>query len=191
MENNEYSNLAEMQAQISLLKNKLEKESILNEKIIRNTISDKAHSIHMTEWLRYMCALFAITFGSLAFYFLKLPLYFIIGTALFMTACCVYNFIIHRQLHKTNYMSDDLSSSVSTIKRLKQNYIRWFMIGMPLGLIWFAWFVIEYTQVGPPSSIWGIIIYGSIGFVIGGIIGYRSHRKTIRACDEIYNCICQ
>ena len=59
--------LEEMRSQIALLKEKLDNEKIVNDKILRNATKTKIRSLRINQIMEYVSALFVITFGSVVF----------------------------------------------------------------------------------------------------------------------------
>ena len=62
MENNEINNseLETMRAQIALLKDKLDKETIVSDKLLRDTMRHKARNINANAWISVAASIFVI-----------------------------------------------------------------------------------------------------------------------------------
>ena len=81
---------------------------------------------------------------------------------------------------------DHQNDVAKTAKKLKKNYHNWLKYGISLFFVWFVWYSIE---MGIHSKSWKeallTILLLAVGGIIGGLIGFRMHRKVIDTCDEI------
>lgn len=184
MENN--IELEEMRSQIALLKEKLNKEEIVSDRILRNATKDKISSLRFNQWVEYISVLFVITFGSFVFKEIGCSDLFVIVTVIFMVVAAVATFMMHRKLNNADTMNGDLYTVAQLARRLKQNYTDWLYYGIPAILLWLAYFCWElYRTSGNKENMMGICIGAVAGAFIGGIIGMLMNRKAKNTLSDI------
>ena len=187
MENSEINNseLETMRAQIALLKEKLDKETIVSEKILRDTMRHKARTINNNAWISVVASIFVI-FWALTF----LPSegfswWFTGATILMMLVCDFFTWKYHKDVNAKT-MSGDLLTVAKVMKQLRDNYKKWLKYSIAMIAVWFVWFAIEYCI---QLSDWRVsvimIIALLIGLAIGGFIGLKMHNAVIRNAEEI------
>lgn len=183
MEQNKYdSELDEMRQQIALLKSKLDKEAIINDKLLRDTMKQKVSRINKNAIIVYICGLFVLTFGSCVFYMITQSVPFVVATIIMMIFCIGLTAHIHH-----GYSPDDVSGDMLTLarktKKLKKQYKDWRKVSYVLIIIWFAY--LAYVLCQNNTQAITFIISAAIGAAIGGIIGFKLDKKVIDTCDAI------
>lgn len=174
--------LEEMRAQISLLKEKLDKESIVNDKLMRDAIRQKMGTIGLNAIIEYIAGLFVITCGNLVFYQLTHSWPFVIVTALYMIICMVATYYTHSKANKKD-CSGDLLTVAKKMKEIKNIYHQWLYFAIPslvLWVLWLCWLIVQENEFAKE-----IITSMLVGLVIGAIIGLFSRHKVLNACDEV------
>lgn len=186
MENYQDKELLEMREQLNLLKEKLDKEAIVNDHLLREITRQKVHRLNRNVWQEGFACLFVITFGTYVFCDMHLSWWFIGATILMMIACFLATLIPHRRIKMDEIMSGDLLTVARQIRRLKHIYREWIKIGIPIGILWVTWFSYEIIQVCDNWHVGiSMIIGGIIGGITGGAIGLHSHKKLVREMDEL------
>lgn len=187
MENSEINNseLDIMRAQIALLKDKLDKETIVSEKLLRDTMRHKARTINNNAWVSVVASVFVI-FWALTF----LPSegfswWFAGATILMMLVCDFFTWKYHKDVNAKT-MSGDLLTVAKVMKQLRDNYKKWLKYSIGMIVVWFVWFAIEYCIL---LSDWRVAVFMIvallIGLAIGGFIGLKMHNAVIRNAEEI------
>ena len=177
MENNEINNseLETMRAQIALLKEKLDKETIVSDKLLRDTMRHKARNINANAWVSVGASIFVI-FWALTF----LPCegfswWFAGATILMMLVCDFFTWKYHKDVNAKT-MNSDLLTVAKVMKQLRDNYKKWLKY----------WFAVEYCIL---LSDWRVALFMIIallvGLAIGGFIGLKMHNSVIRNAEEI------
>ena len=187
MENSEINNseLETMRAQIALLKDKLDKETIVSEKLLRDTMRHKARNINANAWISVVASIFVI-FWALTF----LPSegfswWFVAATILMMLVCDFFTWKYHKDVNAKT-MSGDLLTVAKVMKQLLDNYKKWLKYSIAMITVWFVWFAIEYCiQLSDWRVAVIMIIALLIGLAIGGFIGLKMHNSVIRNAEEI------
>lgn len=187
MENNEINNseLETMRAQIALLKEKLDKETIVSDKLLRDTMRHKARNINANAWVSVGASIFVI-FWALTF----LPSegfswWFVGATILMMLVCDFFTWKYHKDVNAKT-MNSDLLTVAKVMKQLRDNYKKWLKYSIGLIAVWFVWFAVEYCIL---LSDWRVALFMIIallvGLAIGGFIGLKMHNSVIRNAEEI------
>ena len=176
----------DMRQQIALLKEKLDKENIVNDKLLRASMQQRLGVIRRNQILEYVCALFVIVFGSLSFLHLGMSWWFVGTTIVLMILCMVINYFMHFDFNRQNLYSDDLLTVAKTMKQLKHRYIQYLFFGVPAIIIWLALLVYDLKNVLEDTRLWlGMVISAGIGAVIGACIGLAMTFRNRKACDDI------
>ena len=178
----EQQELETLRSQMDILRKKLEQESIINEKLMRETMKSKVSTINRQGWISIIAALLVIIWTPL--FFSMLSTAFVIATIVFMTACAMFTMFIHNQVKERQLMSEDMRTVANKMKSLKKNYQWSTIVEIALIIPWCVWFCIEIVQTtGMPWQT--IAISVTVGAIIGGIIAWIMYRKVIDNCDAI------
>ena len=187
MENNiQFEELQELRKQLTLLNNKLEKQEIVNDKLIRNSLKNKISNINRTGIV--LCALVVIATPIIAFNYallLNFSLALNIFTCAFMAIALIYTIWSHWGLNN-DLLNGDLITASSQILRTRHLYKRWSYFSYPWLVVWLCWNGWEiYTKIDNREMLLGIIVGSVIGLIIGGIYGWRQRNKIYRNIDAM------
>ena len=187
MENNiQFEELQELRKQLTLLNNKLEKQEIVNDKLIRNSLKNKISNINRTGIV--LCALVVIATPIIAFnyaHYLNFSLALNIFTCAFMAIALIYTIWSHWGLNN-DLLNGDLITASSQILRTRRLYKRWSYFSYPWLVVWLCWNGWEvYSKIDNREMLLGIIVGGIIGLIIGGIYGMRQRNKIYRNIDAM------
>ena len=178
--------LQEMREQMAALKEKLNKQEVVNERLIRDVLSQKMKVINKNGWISGLCGLFVITFGNFVFYQMGLSTWFLIGTAAMMIFCVATTWISHSWINSNEIANGDLLQVAKQAQRLQRVYKNWKYIALPMILVWATWLGLEYAaEVKDTTMVIGMMSGGVIGGLVGGIIGFRQNKKVINELDEM------
>lgn len=180
----ESKELQEMRQQIALLKEKLDKEQIVSDNLMRNAIKQKMGSINVNAIVEYVAAAFVITFGSFVFWEFTHSEPFVIVTILYMLICAGATWWIHRNVNK-NDANGDLLTTVKKIKTVKKQYQNWLWFGIPSLIIWALWFADLVLKDNNDEMARTLLISMGIGLVIGLLIGLSQHHRVVKTCNSI------
>ena len=175
--------LNEMKEQISLLRRKLEKETIVNEKLIRASMRDKLKAVKRKSYI--LCAVVIAAIPLWASPIFDYHSSWFIGTSIAYLLIGVIHEIYSNQLLSTqNYITGSLVDEVRKLNRYRQLTRQWHRFGLLFLCIWLQWFVYEGNSAGE-IHVKYILISGLIGGIIGGAIGWTIYRKGQKAVDEV------
>ena len=178
--------LQEMRVQLAALKEKLNKQEVVNDRLIRDVLSQKMKVINKNGWISGLCGLFVITFGNFVFYQMGLSTWFLIGTAAMMIFCVATTWISHSWINSNEIANGDLLQVAKQAQRLQRVYKNWKYIALPMILVWTTWLGLEYAaEVKDTAMVIGMMSGGVIGGLVGGIIGFRQNKKVINELDEM------
>lgn len=174
--------LESLRSQMDLLRKKLEQETIVNEKLMRETMKSRISTINRQGWISIGAALLMILWTPL--FFNNLSTAFIITTIVFMLADAILTFIVHKQVNERQLMSEDMHTVANKMKTLKKRYHLSVWTELPLVIAWCVWFCIEiiHRTAAPWQLLVGSITFGAL---IGFFIAWIMYRKVIDKCDAI------
>lgn len=183
----EINEISEMREQLATLKKQLNNQSIINDRLIKEAISQKISHINRSGVVFSALCAFYIPAGFVSFRMIGLSLPFCIATSLLFLIFLVGMIIGHHDLRNQTLHSGDLISTYKAVAHTRKVYQNWRKWAAPLAVVWIAWGGYDiYTNVTQDIELLRTIaIAGSVGAIIGGYIGNIQHRKTLRATDEI------
>ena len=178
--------LQEMREQMAALKEKLNKQEVVNDRLIRDVLIKKKKSVDKNIWFVEICGLITITIGNLAFSYWGESSWFLIGTTILMLVCFLMTLIPHNWVKKADIQSGNLLVAAKQVRRLRKLYKDWEIIGIVLAVIWLAWLFIEFSAAIENKQILYLLIGASVvGGIIGGIIGLKVSRNIVHTLDEM------
>ena len=178
--------LQEMREQMAALKEKLNKQEVVNDRLIRDVLSQKMKTINKNGWLSSLSGLFVITFGNYLFYQMGLSTWFLLGTTVMMIFCAAVTWISHSWVNSNEIANGDLLRVVKQAQRLQRVYKNWKYIALPMVLVWATWLGLEYAaEVKDTAMVISMMSGGIIGGLVGGIIGFKQNKKVINELDEM------
>lgn len=176
--------LKEMKKQIALLRSKLEKESIVNEKIIRRSMRDKLKSIKRTSYILCILVLLAVCYFWLDTVTREVFSPWFIGvTIVFLLVAVIYDCCCNRLLRTQNFANGNLLEEVDKLNKYRKMYHRWHQISIPFLFVWLPWFIYEAAESSEHAL--GLLFGGLVGGCVGGIFGWRWYRKEINTVGEV------
>ena len=183
-------NLEEMRSQFATLKKQLDKQEIVSDRLIRETMKYKTGNISTAKRVTYGATLFCLVAYPLSYFAQIWSLPFTVATCAMILFCAAATYYIHRPVEELNFMRDDFATVARVMARFKEQYDNWLHYATPAILIpWVAWVCYEYAWKRAPVGIspWLLCMPMLIAVAIGGLIGYRFHRKAVNAAQDILN----
>lgn len=187
MENNTLLSheLEEMRSQISILKEKLEKQNIVNEQHIRRSMKSKANDLHKTIRGTVGGGIFALIYCPICFYWLGCSLPFVVVTTIVLAVCLALTIRQNVVLGRMDFSQGNLVETAEALGSVRKHYIQWTRLAAPAIIIpWYAWCMYEFIRLDKPGGI-VLLVCATAGGIIGGIIGFSINRKVIRQANEI------
>lgn len=188
--NKDMQELEQMRQQLDILKNKLEKQEIVNDQMIRQSMRSQMSWINKYRWI----SLFVAPFVALCFLpsmfsgIMSWPLY--IFTIIMVLVSTIADFVINRISDNTMMNSSllEISEKLTKMKRLRRMET---IIGLVVIVLWLFWLLYEIyatTEGADPETrkyTIGYMIAVAIGAIIGGAIGLTIHFKMQRTNDDL------
>ena len=186
--NNEINEILEMREQLATLKKQLDTQEIINDRLIKEAMSSKLSSINRSAvWICVIC-LIMIPMGYLNFQRLGHSTAFCIATSMLFLICFVAMFLSHYRLRKSDIRNGNLITTYTEVARMRKIYKSWHYWYIPMLIVWFAWLEYEIYIAQANEDITALLMIsasGIFGGVIGGIIGLRIHKRTLRTADDL------
>ncbi len=196
MENNTLNNeLEQMREQLQMLHNKLDKQEIISDKMVRNAVNAKM------SWIKkytYLQMFLLVPFCAVIWYAIKYAVNLSWYCYAFMVIMTIIDSAWDYRINIASLKADEVekNSLKDTMQKLidmKQMRKNSFAIMLPLVIVWFVWVGIEMWQnLGDLSGLDDVLqaaAHGGFGGLIIGIpIGiyaaWRIYSKMQRTNDE-------
>lgn len=182
-----YNEFEEMKAQLALLNKKLEQETIVNERLIRRSMKEKASSLRRKAIVESIISLIMIPY-----FIWVMPQLIGLSTGFCLFVCFMlalalgYNYYIHSHFRPDEFVYGDLIKARKDTLMLKRFYSNWLkFIGIPFIIVFIGWFAYEVSQHFQGEELQSILGGMTIGLVLGVIIGSYQYLKTQRMADDI------
>lgn len=178
--------LEEMRAQISILKDKLEKQTIVNESHIRLSMKSKVKDLNSTIKGTVAGGIFALIYCPIVFAHLGCSVPFVIVTTVMLAVCLILTIRQKVVLGRLDFSQGNLVEIAQSLGKIRKHYVQWTRLAAPaIVLPWFGWCLYEFIKLdSSPTGIF-LCVGGAVGGIIGGIIGICINRKVVRKTDEI------
>ncbi len=183
--NNDFDQLRE---QMSILKQKLNQQEIVNERLLRKSMSSRFSWIKNYVWGQIILVPFLLIILFFGHKAMGLSWWLYAFMAVMLVGDVTVDYWINR-IPKAELMNNDLLQVGEHLARMKRYRAIAFCIAILMVIIWVIWLVLELLRVSqtaePQSFLQGVASGGLIGAVIGGVIGlgiailvFRKMQKT-------------
>ena len=177
--------LEEMRSQINILKQQLEKQNIINDTHIRNSMKSKANDLHKTIRGTVGGGIFALIYCPIYFHLMGCSLPFVIVTTIVLAVCLALTIRQNVVLGRMDFSQGNLVETAEALGSVRKHYIRWTRLAAPAIIIpWYAWCMYEFIRLDNPGGI-VLLVCATVGGIIGGMIGFSINRKVVRQANEI------
>ncbi len=178
--------LEEMREQVAILKKKLDKQTIISDTHIRNSMTSKRSDMTRTITATIIAGLFAVPYCTWIFCKFGFSPYFIIATDIMLAVCIGITIRQRYTLKNLDFTQGNLVDVAEKLNKVKTHYHEWIKIAIPMLLIWVSWMAYEaLTRMEPSPILMGFLSGAGIGIIIGGFIGHRVNQKIVRKSTEI------
>ncbi|MBP5562313.1 MAG: hypothetical protein J6X70_11050 [Muribaculaceae bacterium] len=178
--------LDNMRQQMAILQEKLDKQTIVTDRIMRNAIRKSMGSISKRYLMVIILAIIMIPYSYWAFVMLSgMSMALWIATSLLMVACAIFTYYNGKSLRDSELLEANLLESKKRVARSKKRDNIWLYFSLPIMLLWTAWVAWELAEKLGNTRI--AIITIAIGFVVGLLLGLKIHLRNQRNYREILN----
>lgn len=187
MENNIYSQeLEEMRSQIAILKNKLDKQTIINDNHIRNSMKSKQSDMTKVIATIIFMGCCELPYCTWIFYKFGFSILFIVSTDIMLAVCIGLTIKQRFTLKNLDFTQGNLVDVAEKLNKVKTHYHEWIKIALPMILIWVSWLAYEtLSKMEPGPMQMGFLSGSAVGVILGGFFGFRINRKIVSKSTEI------
>lgn len=188
MENIYSQELEEMRSQVAILKQKLDKQAIINDAHIRNSMKSKRADMTRIVAATIVAGVLALPYCTWIFYYFGFSWIFIAATDVMLAVCIGLTIKQQVTLKSLDFSQGNLVDVAETLNKVKTHYHEWIKIALPMILIWAAWLAYEgLVRMEPSPMQIGFLSGAAVGIVLGGFFGYRVNQKIVAKSSEILN----
>ena len=141
----------EMRLSLNALKNKLDKQEIVNDRLLRESMKSKMSWIKKYLWF----AVAAVPFVALCFLPMTIMLnlsWWLYGfTILFMTGCVVADWYINN-MNSREFLTGNLTETAYKLRRMKSLRMKNEIVSCAVLVVWLAWMAWEIYTKGQAAS---------------------------------------
>lgn len=186
-----HTEFEEMRQQLDILKNKLDNQTLVNDKLIRQSMLNKMSFMKKYTWVSFLVLLFIYYGYNEVRILFNMSWWFYGFTVLVMTfSVCFDAYINH--VNKKEFLNGDLIAASLQMQRMKKLRKRSLLYGIFFMTIWVSWFVIElYNGSGAAnggentSMFYGMLVGGGVGLIVGVAIGIWLYLRMQRINSDI------
>lgn len=178
--------LDEMRRQMAILKDKLEKQTIVDDRIIRRAIKHSASTINKRYLVISILALAMIPYGYWAFVKLNgLSIQLWIASCVMMLMVVAFCFFNGRAMRDPKLADGNLHDTMQRVATAKRRDNNWLWLGIPMVLAWAVWVGREMAQKMGGEDFKFFMPFFIICLVAGILVGLAVHFKTQRHYRDI------
>ena len=182
MENND-NTLREMQEQMQQLREKLDNQKIVNERILKKSCSQTASRLRFKANLPILFGAAAmLTAPSLLN--LGISMAFVVFTWVLMFVCIVATILTNKHIPQ---MDRDLVTATEELTRFKKIHAEWIKFAIPMVIVWIGFLCWDLFRNGEMDPIlrYSFLAGVGTGIILGGILGFKIRRDQLNAADEL------
>ena len=186
-----HTEFEEMRQQLGILKNKLENQTLINDKLIRQSMLHKMSFMKKYTWFSFLVLLFIYYAYNEVRVMFNLSWWFYGATVIFMTFSVCFDAYINR-VNKKDFLNGDLIAASLQMQRMKKLRKKSLLCGISILTIWVPWICLEvYNGLGVAnggeneSLFYSMMIGGGVGLIIGVVIGISIYFRMQRINSDI------
>ena len=182
MENTD-NTLLEMQQQLQQLKDKLNGQKIVNDRLLRKSCSNTMNRLRFKSNIPIVFGVAAILMSS-SFINLGLSWAFIIFTDVLMLVCIAATILTNQHIPDVD---KDMVTAAEELRKYKKIHAEWIKYALPVLAVWLGWLVWEVikNQELTGASLYGFLTGLTVGIALGLIVGFKLRRDQLNAADEL------
>ena len=186
-----HTEFEEMRQQLDILKNKLDNQTLINDKLIRQSMLNKMSFMKKYTWVSFLALLFTYYAYNEVRILFNTSWWFYGFTVLVMTFIVCFDAYINH-VNKKEFLNGDLIAASLQMQRMKKLRKKSLLYGFPLMPIWVSWLFIELyngssaANGGTNTSLfYGAMVGGGVGLVIGMAISISIYLRMQRINSDI------
>ncbi len=182
-DNKDYQELNDMRDQLAKLKDMLNSERMITERVMRRTMSEKANKLMRRSIALIVLALIFSPYMIWAMHFLDFNIiYGYIGAA-FLLIAAFYEWQTCKGLRDEYFSRYTIVEIAETMIRYKRMNIQWLYFSIPFLVIWLGGMGYEIWKTGEIAIACGAVV----GLIVGLVFGISNLAKSLRTANEIIN----
>lgn len=173
----------EMQQQMQQLRDKLESQKIINDRLLRNACRHNINRLRIKSSVPVIAG-----FAGLALIpFLKemgFSVWFLTVTGLLLVTAIGLTMYFKRFIPRVD---GNLVSAAEDVARFRKINADWIKFGIPALVVWIALFVLDAWKYNPVigANILPLVGGAGVGLLIGLLLGLKNRRDILRASDDL------
>ena len=186
-----HTEFEEMRQQLDILKNKLDNQALINDKLIRQSMLNKMSFMKKYTWVSFLVLLFIYYGYNEVRILFNLSWWFYGATVIFMTFSVCFDAYINR-FNKESFLNGDLIAASLQMQRMKKLRKKSLLYALPLMTIWISWLLIELyngssaANGGANTSLfYGAMVGSGVGVIVGVAIGIWLYLRMQRINSDI------
>lgn len=182
MENND-NTFREMQEQMQQLREKLDNQKIVNERILKKSCSQTASRLRFKANLPILFGAAAmLTAPSLLN--LGISMAFVVFTWVLMLVCIVATILTNKHIPQ---MDRNLVTATEELTRFKKIHAEWIKFAIPMVIVWIGFLCWDLFRNGEMDPIlrYSFLAGVGTGIILGGILGFKIRRDQLNAADDL------
>ena len=191
MENNAIE-MEQLRAELSAFKERLNKQQIVNDQLVRQSMKSKMSWIRKMLWIEVAAIPFcAITLGGMVHH-IGLSWWWLLYTILMLIVDVVLDFRINH-MREDEFASGNLVETARHLVRMKESRNKSLALGMTMLVVWLVWLAVMVYQIASNPAgtdiehgrAWAMLIGMVVGVLIGLPIGLYIFSRMQRTNTEI------
>lgn len=179
-------NLEEMRQQMTILKNKLEKQEIISDRMLRKAMKKNVVDINRRYLIIATVGLLMIPYGYWAFVMMGgMSIGFWLVCSFGMVVSFCYTLWNGKDLRDKHLLETDILTARKKVARAKKRDHEWLKFGIPFGILFIIYFAYEAYRLYGAEGEWHMLIVGVICGLIGCAVGVKIHFSTQRKYQDI------
>jgi hypothetical protein len=179
-------NMEEMRQQMTILKDKLNKQEIINERMMRKAMKKNVVDINRRYLIIASIGLLMIPYGYWAFVMMGgMSIGFWLMCSFGMIVSFCYTLWNGKDLRDKHLLDTDMLTARKKVARAKKRDHDWLKFGIPFGIIFILYFAYEAYRLYGVDGDWQLIIVGVVCALIGCAVGVKLHFNTQRKYQDI------
>ena len=186
-----HTEFEEMRQQLDILKNKLDNQTLVNDKLIRQSMLNKMSFMKKYTWVSFLMLPYTYYFYYKVRDMFYISWWFYGFTLILLTfGVCFDAYINH--VNKKDFLNGDLIAVSLQMQRIKKIRKKSLLYGLPLMPIWVSWLFIELyngssaANGGANTSLFhGMIVGSGVGVIVGVAIGIWIYLRMQRINSDI------
>ena len=173
----------EMRQQMDLLKEKLNQQEVVNNKLMRRTTETRLNRISLNHRIKNIYLVLCIfIIPGLLVKIVGMPIWFALATVAMLAISLVYHAAFMEHISTDDLNRCSLKEIGEKAIRLKEQGARWLWIGIPMLIAWLITFVYVVLKQSDFETEGQYLLYGiAFGVIVGAALGFIIYRAQPHA----------